>query len=309
MNVSFFHNFVILAEEKNISKAADRLFLSRSALNRQLLQIEKELGQPLFKRFNNRLELTYAGSIYLEMASKILNELKQGELRLSNVGSCSQGKITFGASSSLCAEVLGAVFGDFHRRYPGISITPIQKDSTSLTAMIQDGTLDFAIISSLDATPDLKTELLQTREVFLFVPRSHPMASRAGLDKTGLYLQCDLNWFKRDCFCLQGKNSPLYALCLDAFRKTSFTPNIVIEESTRSISIQMVKQGVACAFLADFFPDQDMDIVKFALRPRLYYSLMLASPQAYQPSMAEAYLLELIEQHFKSQPTTPIIFE
>lgn len=309
MKIDFFENFLVIAEEESISKAAEKLFLSRSALNRQLLHIEKELGQPLFKRTGNRLKLTYAGTIYWETANKVLNVLRQGSLQLSDVDKCTRGKIVFGASSSICAEVLGAIFGEFHRRYPGIGITPIQKDSTSLVNMLQEGILDFAIISSLDATPDLKAEALQTREVLLFVPWNHPMAHCAGLDASGQYLQCDLSWFKDDPFCMQGKSSPLYGLCQDLFRKENFVPNVVIEESTRSISIQMVNQGVACAFLADFYPQQDVKVVKFALRPRLYYSLMLAFPQESNPSITENYFLELITQYFQKLPTTQIIYE
>ena len=59
-----------IAEENNITKAAEKLFLTQSALNQQLLKLERELGTPLFQRTKNKWCLTDAGRIYVEGAKK-----------------------------------------------------------------------------------------------------------------------------------------------------------------------------------------------------------------------------------------------
>lgn len=299
MNLDFFENFLVLAEEKNISKAANRLFISRSALNRQLLQVETELGQPLFRRLGTSLALTHAGEIYLDMARQVLSITNQGTLLLSDLNSCVRGVLRFGASSSWCTDVLSAVFGSFHQKYPGISITPIQGDSSQLIRMLKDGQLDFAIISSLDVDPVLQIEPLATYEVLLFVPDRHPMAKKSKLIQNGEYAPCSLDWFRDDYFCLQGPDSPLYDILWDTFHREKFMPKVILEHSTRHLSLELVRQGIACSFLSDFSPKYDTGIAKFSLNPRLYYSIVLAIPQGYHPTAAGNYFLSLVSQYFK----------
>ena len=64
-----------IAEEKNITHAAEKLFITQSALNQQLLKLEKELGCPLFYRSRTDWRPTPAGEIYLDAARQILISL------------------------------------------------------------------------------------------------------------------------------------------------------------------------------------------------------------------------------------------
>ncbi|MCI7796069.1 MAG: LysR family transcriptional regulator, partial [Lachnospiraceae bacterium] len=61
-----------IAEENNITRAAEKLFITQSALNQQLLKLEKELGTPLFHRSRTNWRLTEAGEIYLKNAREML---------------------------------------------------------------------------------------------------------------------------------------------------------------------------------------------------------------------------------------------
>ena len=63
-----FEYFLTIAKEKNISKAARRLFISQPTLSKYLLSLESELGVQLFKRNRNELEITKAGEIYQNYA-------------------------------------------------------------------------------------------------------------------------------------------------------------------------------------------------------------------------------------------------
>ena len=63
-----------IEQEKSISRAAERLFLTQPALNQQLLRLEKELGTPLFERRNRTMLPTYAGRIYLNTAKEMLSD-------------------------------------------------------------------------------------------------------------------------------------------------------------------------------------------------------------------------------------------
>ena len=67
-----------IAEENNITRAADKLFITQSALNQQLLKLEKELGTPLFHRSRTNWHLTEAGETYVKNAKEILEYFYDG---------------------------------------------------------------------------------------------------------------------------------------------------------------------------------------------------------------------------------------
>ena len=68
---------IVIAQEKNLSKAAERLFISQPALSRFLTKLENELGTPLFERKNRQYLPTYAGELYLDTARQILRLQQQ----------------------------------------------------------------------------------------------------------------------------------------------------------------------------------------------------------------------------------------
>lgn len=72
MDVTQLQYIIKIAEENNITKAAEKLFMSQSALNQQLLKLEKELGTQLFHRSRANWGLTDAGRIYVEGAKAVL---------------------------------------------------------------------------------------------------------------------------------------------------------------------------------------------------------------------------------------------
>lgn len=70
-----------ISEERSITKAAEKLFITQSALNQQLQKLEKELGISLFIRTRSDWQLTPAGEIYVNTARQILNLKKMPTVR------------------------------------------------------------------------------------------------------------------------------------------------------------------------------------------------------------------------------------
>ena len=82
-----------IAEENNITKAAEKLFITQSALNQQLLKLERELGTPLFQRTKNKWCLTDAGRIYVEGARKMMQIKKDTYNQLYDVSLLRKGYV------------------------------------------------------------------------------------------------------------------------------------------------------------------------------------------------------------------------
>ena len=72
MDLHLIENIVCIADEKSITRAAEKRFVTQSALNQQLQKLEEELGTPLFTRTTRNVTLTEVGRLYMEYARRML---------------------------------------------------------------------------------------------------------------------------------------------------------------------------------------------------------------------------------------------
>ena len=85
MDLRQIENIIAIEQEQSISRAAEKLFLTQSALNQQLLKLEKELGTPLFERRKHSMIPTFAGRIYLRTAHQIVDMKKETYRIISDI--------------------------------------------------------------------------------------------------------------------------------------------------------------------------------------------------------------------------------
>ena len=148
MEIKELNYLIAIAEEKSISKAADRLYMAQSSLSQFLFQYEAELGAKLFVRTARGVRPTSAGEIFIDHARQILmdyhrtkNEIWDIEQQLHG------GRIDLGISTFRGTRLLPRVLKEFRRTYPGIHVKITEQDSAALENLIIDGTLDIAMIA------------------------------------------------------------------------------------------------------------------------------------------------------------------
>ena len=91
MELRHLRYFLVLAEEMNFTRAADRLMIAQPPLSRQIKDLEEELGAPLFTRGHHLLKLTEAGVIFRDYASRIITLSEQAAADVQNTGRGLQG--------------------------------------------------------------------------------------------------------------------------------------------------------------------------------------------------------------------------
>ena len=96
MNFKILEYIVAIAETGSVTKAADRLFISQSGLNQQLIKIETELGTPLFHRSKKEMRPTHAGLIYIENARRILKMAQNCVSQINDLSENPRGTISYG---------------------------------------------------------------------------------------------------------------------------------------------------------------------------------------------------------------------
>lgn len=170
--------FKTVADRLSFTKAAAELLISQPAVTKQINELERLLGKPLFLRHGNRITLTDDGVRLLEYANRIL--ALYGELRdafVEEQGAFS-GEIRLGASTTLSQYVLPGLLAKFRKLYPDVRVTLFNGNTEQIERQIADGKLDFGMIEGTASNPALHYELFMDDELVLVTSASNTSFTR-----------------------------------------------------------------------------------------------------------------------------------
>lgn len=170
--------FKTVADRLSFTKAAAELLISQPAVTKQINELERLLGKPLFLRHGNRISLTDDGVRLLEYANRIL--ALYGELRdafVEEQGAFS-GEIRLGASTTLSQYVLPGLLAKFRKLYPDVRVTLFNGNAEQIERQIADGKLDFGMIEGTASNPALHYELFMDDELVLVTSASNTSFTR-----------------------------------------------------------------------------------------------------------------------------------
>lgn len=172
--------FVAAAETGNISTAAKKIFLTQSALSRQIKALEDGLGRPLFERRARSVRLTPAGELLLREARGLLQHADDVRERIR---SSAQGvRLRVGYAPTLASGIMAAAVADFSRAHPGARVELFDLTPGDMLVGLGDNTLDIALtVARGGKTPGLKWTQLTRATWRVAVARGHPLAQRPRL--------------------------------------------------------------------------------------------------------------------------------
>src|SRR6201998_724701 len=117
MELRHLRYFVAIGEEQHYGRASRRLRVAQPALSRQIQDLEKELGFPLFERLPRGVKLNAAGKVFLEDSPRILREVESAKLRAEQVAKGKAGTLRIGIATAVSWHGLVAdSFRSFRRR-------------------------------------------------------------------------------------------------------------------------------------------------------------------------------------------------
>jgi DNA-binding transcriptional LysR family regulator len=187
------HTFIQVAETGSFSKAAEKLFVSPTAVMKQMNLLEKQAGVPLLIRTNHGVGLTEAGKSFSKDAAFMLQYFQEALLRIHQVPQASQLVIRVGTSMLNPCKVLLDVWNEISAPYPQfkIKIVHFEDDAHTLPTTYRTIGKDFDVIAGPYLTENWKDyfrvlELGSYRFCFA-VPRNHRLASQKTLSINDLY--------------------------------------------------------------------------------------------------------------------------
>lgn len=214
MNFKILEYIVAIAETGSVTKAAERLFISQSGLNQQLIKLEAELGTPLFHRSKKEMRPTHAGRIYIENARRILKMAQNCVSQINDLSENPRGTISFGLPYEHGADLFISIAKAFSHAFPNVAITLTEQNVREMENNVQTDRLDLAFVMVKDKPSSRYFDCVHlcTERLVLGIPRKHPMAQYAA--PTGKPLNTmDLKHFKNDPFAFMFSGSTMHAKC------------------------------------------------------------------------------------------------
>jgi DNA-binding transcriptional LysR family regulator len=171
--------FAHVAKLKSFSRAGHKVFRSQSAVSAQIRQLEQSYNTKLFDRTAKSVELTPAGEVLFEHATRML-ELRDESLQaVADLGKFVQGSLVFGANEATCLYLLPDIFAEYQRRYPKVHISIYRNFSQKILQRLEDGSIDVGIVTLPVKSPGLKIHPIYRDRLRLMVSKRNPLANRS----------------------------------------------------------------------------------------------------------------------------------
>ena len=217
MDIEQLRYFLAVCDCKQMTKAADSLFLSQSSLSKHIGQLEKEVGVPLFDRSSRTLHITSAGMDFAVFAREtvarhddILRHLQRRHLQTAPL---TIGTIPVLAQYNIHQKILA-----FCRKNPAIELTLLEEKGDHVLKLLDDELVDMAIVrKEFIPNEDYNTIELAADELVLLCPRNHPLAAKAQTELKDLAAE--------DFLLLDAGHAPSQTV-IAACKHAGFTPKI-----------------------------------------------------------------------------------
>lgn len=301
-----------IADERSISKAAEKLFLSQPSLSKCVQKIEESLGTKLFKRTNTGLVLTFAGERYYKVATQILRLYNDFEIEVGDINNFKKGRITFGITIYLATLILPDILPIFRQHYPNIEVCIEEKNTSELEKSLSSGEIDFAVMHTSPAyelSDNLNIDFYPIyRDQFLLAARKgHPLGKHAVESKSSDYPRIDIRLFEKEPFIMLSRWQRIRQVSDMILERAGVRPNVAFTTKSYETARRLACEGLGVAFVPEqylqIFPginDQDYYSMDEALEP--YWDLCVAiQKNVYVPKAAQAFI-RMVNDKYGSAP-------
>lgn len=298
MDLKQLEYMIQISEENNITKAADKLFITQSALNQQLLKLEKELGTQLFIRSRTNWQITEAGKIYIENAKKMISIKKDTYNRINDILELRKGKLVIGLTPERGPEMFAAIYPAFYQKYPNIKIETIELTVKQQQYEISQGNLDIGFLTLQDFQKSADEYIhICSEEIVLGVPSSHPFGHLGG--KIGEKLpEINLNLFKNHSFAIMKTGSTLREIYDYLIMEEELSPPILIETKSCHNLYHMVEEGICCSIFPITYAKNNPNVSYFTLKQNPVWEIYTSYKKGSYLSSSAKYFIEIATMYW-----------
>ncbi|MFI8980729.1 LysR family transcriptional regulator [Ectopseudomonas khazarica] len=171
--------FTAVAEERNLTRAAERLHLAVSAVSKRIAELEEQVGSPLLLRYARGVELTPAGQSVLHYARELRLVLGQMDEELASYSAGVKGHIRIHAITSALTQFLPGDLERFIDSYPQINFDIEERVGSAVVRAVIEGRADIGIFAEHTRNTSLETRPYRQDQLVVVIPREHALAGHS----------------------------------------------------------------------------------------------------------------------------------
>lgn len=254
LDIRLLRYFAVVAEENNMRRAADRLYMSQPPLSRHIRQLEERLGVTLFVRHTKGLTLTADGLRVLEIIRPLLAQQDETYMALSQLAQVEAPSLRIGLTTAFEQGVFASLEAVLAAQVEVLHV--VRHGSPELVRQVRRGKLDAALVALPLETPALSLTRLNRQEPLIAaLPAQWPEAEQERLTLSTLNGR-PLFWFKRE------RNPAFFDFTHDIFRRVGYVPACLEEPLEHDVLLARIARGEGLSlFPASFAAIQRQGVV------------------------------------------------
>lgn len=290
MEISYYREFVVLAETCSYGETADRTYVSTSALSKHIKALEGYLGAPLFRRTSRKVELTDFGRRMLPYAQAIARAQEDCEAAAQSYLGQETGSLELAVLPDMSHYGFTEILLRYRQDHPGIEVNLQEVDTRLGKMLLESGKCDLALTREKEFPEAEKFEFLSLREdrLVAVLPASHSCAGRKELPLTEL---------AEESFALFRKDTLPYQYSLDACREAGFHPKVLLSTRNLEMILDLVRKGSCVALVFEGHIGvyrEDPSYVVIPVAPEFVTTVGICSRKGEELSPTAAYFLQYV---------------
>jgi len=228
LDLRHLRSLLAIAETGKLAHAAERVFLTQSALSHQIRALERHYGITLFKRTAHGLRFTPAGQRMLDLAKEITAAVQKAERDLARLKNEHTGELRIALECHTCFDWLMPVMREFREAWPEIEVDLVAGFHSEPWRLIQEGKADLVVGGLPDTPGSLQSAPLFEFEILAVLPPDHALRNRAYLTAEDFAGQTLITY-------------PVPAERIDLIRQVLMPAGVVCERRTAELTIAIMQ--------------------------------------------------------------------
>ena len=229
-----------IAETGSFTAAGEKLRVSQSAISRQVLLLEEELGDEIFHRVGRRVRITPAGDALLQLSNRVFQDVHDTLAEISDRQESLKGTLRLVGGMTVCLYVLPALLAELQRVHPQLDLKITGASSEKCIAELRTGVADLGLLTLPIDAADLVSVPVWQEELLLITEPKHPLARQRKIAAVDL---------TRQPFVLFVTGSNTRRVLDEFFLKEHIEPRIVMETENVEIIKAMVRTGLGIGII------------------------------------------------------------
>lgn len=255
MNFQHLKYFLMVAEELNITRAAERLYISQQSLSNHIGNMERELDVKLFTR-SPKLSLTYAGDLLVETATQILDLHSQYLSKVGDINRQYMGVLRVGISHTCGLALLPNILPRFRAEFPLVEFSLFEGNSTQLEDELSHGRTDLIICYQPIIMDGVNTVPLTEQRLVMVVPKTFTdqlFGDQAEAMRAQYAQGADISDFEQLPFVLIKRGNRTRNIVDQYFSRYYFKPNLIFETENTVTTLAMAQAGIGITICPELF--------------------------------------------------------